>query len=39
VRKWLKAGLDHIVLLSIGPDQAPFIRFFKDSLGPKLRPI
>jgi hypothetical protein len=39
VGKWLKAGFDHIVLLSIGPDQESFIRFFKESLGPRLRAL
>jgi G6PDH family F420-dependent oxidoreductase len=38
-KKWLKAGFDHIVLLAIGPDQEAFIRFFKESLGPRLRDL
>jgi G6PDH family F420-dependent oxidoreductase len=37
VKKWVEAGFDHIVLLSVGPDQESFIRFFAESLAPKLR--
>lgn len=37
VKKCIDAGFDHICLLPAGPDQAPFIRFFKDQLAPRLR--
>jgi G6PDH family F420-dependent oxidoreductase len=33
------AGFDHIVLDAAGPDQAGFLRFFEDELGPRLRRI
>jgi G6PDH family F420-dependent oxidoreductase len=39
VKKWLDAGFDHIVLLSVGPDQESFMRFFAESLAPKLRKL
>jgi G6PDH family F420-dependent oxidoreductase len=37
VKKFTDAGFDHVVLLSVGPDQESFIRFFKEQLGPRLR--
>jgi G6PDH family F420-dependent oxidoreductase len=39
VKKWLDAGFDHIVLLSVGPDQESFIRFFAETLAPRLRAL
>jgi len=36
VRKYAKAGFDHIVLTCPGPDQAGFIRFFQEKLKPRL---
>jgi G6PDH family F420-dependent oxidoreductase len=36
IRKYLDAGLDHIVLTGIGPDQAGFAKFFQDELKPQL---
>ena len=39
VKRWLDAGFDHIVLLSVGPDQESFIRFFAQSLAPRLRKL
>jgi hypothetical protein len=39
VKKWLDAGFDHIVLLSVGPDQESFIRFFGETLAPRLRAL
>lgn len=36
IQKAIDAGFDHIVLTGIGPDQAGFIRFFEESLRPRL---
>ncbi|WP_395332053.1 TIGR03557 family F420-dependent LLM class oxidoreductase [Novosphingobium sp. BL-8H] len=36
IRKALDAGFDHIVLTGIGPDQRGFIRFFEESIHPRL---
>ncbi len=37
IKKFTDAGFDHVVLMSAGPDQESFIRFFKDQLAPRLR--
>jgi G6PDH family F420-dependent oxidoreductase len=37
VRRYADAGFDHIVLVQVGQQQAEFIDFFKDKLGPALR--
>lgn len=37
IQKAIDAGFDHVVLLSAGPDQAAFIRFFEQTLAPELR--
>lgn len=39
VKKFTDAGFDHVVLLSVGPDQESFIRFFQEKLGPRLRSL
>lgn len=39
IRKYLDAGFDHLVLLGVGPDQAGFIRFWKEELSPRLRKL
>ena len=36
IKRWTDAGFDHIVLLSVGPGQESFIRFFKEQLRPRL---
>lgn len=38
-KKAVDAGFDHIVLLGVGPDQAGFIRFFEQTLAPRLRSL
>ncbi len=37
IRKHIDAGFDHVVLVSIGPDQAGFVKFFKNELLPRLK--
>lgn len=37
IRKFTDAGFDHIVLLAMGPEQEPFIRFFEEKLAPRVR--
>ena len=37
IRKYAEAGFDHLVLVGIGPDQAGFLRFWKEELAPRLR--
>jgi G6PDH family F420-dependent oxidoreductase len=37
VRRYADAGFDHIVLVQVGQEQAEFIDFFKETLGPALR--
>jgi hypothetical protein len=37
VRRYAGAGFDHIVLVQVGQEQAEFIDFFKETLGPALR--
>jgi G6PDH family F420-dependent oxidoreductase len=37
VRRYADAGFDHIVLVQVGQQQAEFIDFFKEKLGPALR--
>jgi len=39
VKKYLNAGFDHLVLLGVGPDQAGFLRFWKEELAPRLRKL
>jgi G6PDH family F420-dependent oxidoreductase len=39
VKKYVKAGYDHIVLIGIGPDQAGFLGFFREELAPRLRKL
>jgi G6PDH family F420-dependent oxidoreductase len=39
VRKFVDAGFDHVVLLSVGPDQESFIRFFEAELAGELRKL
>ena len=39
IRKYLKAGFDHLVLLGIGPDQAGFLRFYQEELAPRLKKL
>jgi G6PDH family F420-dependent oxidoreductase len=39
VRKFADAGFDHVVLLSVGPDQESFIGFFKNELAREVRRI
>jgi G6PDH family F420-dependent oxidoreductase len=37
INRYLAAGYDHIILVQIGPDQDPFIDFFRRELAPALR--
>lgn len=37
IRKYAEAGFDHLVLVGVGPDQAGFLRFWKEELSPRLR--
>ncbi|HYC57696.1 MAG TPA: TIGR03557 family F420-dependent LLM class oxidoreductase [Candidatus Binatia bacterium] len=37
IEKFTDAGFDHIVLMSAGEDQEPFLRFFEEELAPRLR--
>lgn len=37
IRRYIKAGFDHIILTQIGPDQDYFFDFFKRELAPELR--
>jgi G6PDH family F420-dependent oxidoreductase len=39
VKKFVDAGFDHIVLLAVGPEQEPFIRFFESKLAERLRSL
>jgi G6PDH family F420-dependent oxidoreductase len=39
VRKYADAGFDHLVLVGVGPDQAGFLRFWKEELEPRLRKL
>jgi G6PDH family F420-dependent oxidoreductase len=39
VKKYVKAGFDHIVLLGIGPDQEGFLSFWQHELAPRLRKL
>jgi len=39
IRKYLKAGFDHLVLLAVGPDQAGFFKFWQAELTPRLRQL
>ena len=36
IRKWERAGFDHIALHQVGPDQDGFLRFWRDELRPRL---
>jgi G6PDH family F420-dependent oxidoreductase len=36
IRKWERAGFDHVALHQIGSDQEGFFRFWKEELQPKL---
>jgi G6PDH family F420-dependent oxidoreductase len=37
IDRFVRAGFDHIILTQVGPDQAPFLDFFKNTLAPALR--
>jgi G6PDH family F420-dependent oxidoreductase len=37
IRRYRKAGFDHLVLVGIGPDQKGFLEFWSDELAPVLR--
>ncbi len=37
IDRFVAAGFDHIILVQVGPDQAGFIDFFEQHLGPALR--
>ncbi|HYC01517.1 MAG TPA: TIGR03557 family F420-dependent LLM class oxidoreductase [Candidatus Limnocylindrales bacterium] len=37
IEKFVDAGFDHIVLVGVGEDQHPFLRFFEEELSPRLR--
>jgi G6PDH family F420-dependent oxidoreductase len=37
IRRYIKAGFDHIILVQIGPDQDYFFDFFKRELAPRLQ--
>ena len=39
VRKYLKAGFDHIVLIGVGSDQDGFLKFWHKELAPRLRKL
>jgi G6PDH family F420-dependent oxidoreductase len=39
VKKFTDAGFDHVALLSVGPDQEAFIRFYEEQLGPRLQSL
>jgi G6PDH family F420-dependent oxidoreductase len=39
VKKFVKAGYDHIVLLGVGADQAGFLSFWQKELAPRLRKL
>jgi hypothetical protein len=36
IRKYARAGFDHLVLTAIGPDQEGFFAFYEKDLAPKL---
>jgi hypothetical protein len=37
IRRYVRAGFDHIILTQIGPDQDYFFDFVKRELAPELR--
>jgi G6PDH family F420-dependent oxidoreductase len=37
IRRYIKTGFDHIILVQVGPDQDAFIDFFHRALAPALR--
>jgi hypothetical protein len=37
IRKYVKAGFDHIILVQIGPNQEAFFELFQRELAPALR--
>ena len=39
IKKYLKAGFDHIVLLGVGPDQEGFMSFWQKELSPRLKKL
>lgn len=39
IRKYKEAGFDHLVLTGVGPDQAGFLRFWKEELAPRVKKL
>ncbi len=39
IKKYLKAGYDHLVLLGVGPDQEGFLSFWQKELAPRLKKL